>query len=71
MTAEQAAASRKRRARHLENEGTPGNTNDGMGRWWQVGEIESVGRKYGLRVEVADQPPEISNYRMTALISDA
>jgi len=59
----------ERRARHLENEKQPVNTNDGLGRWWRANEIEQICRQHGLTVLIENQPPELSNYRMDALIS--
>jgi SAM-dependent methyltransferase len=59
----------ERRARHLENEKKPENTNDGLGRWWRGSEIEEVCRDHGLGASLENQPPELSNYRMDALIS--
>jgi SAM-dependent methyltransferase len=59
----------ERRARHIENEKQPCNTNDGLGRWWRAQEIEDVCRKYQLAVEITDQPEDLSNYRMDALIA--
>src|ERR1035441_9553659 len=38
-----------RRARHLENEKSAKNTNDGLGRWWLASEIEQCCRQRGLR----------------------
>ena len=59
----------ERRARHLENEKNPANTNDGLGRWWSANEIEQLCQQLGLTVSIENQPPELSNYRMDALIS--
>jgi SAM-dependent methyltransferase len=59
----------ERRARHLENERKRDNTNDGLGRWWRAAEIEEIGSNHGLKVQVINQPPDLSNYRMDALIS--
>jgi SAM-dependent methyltransferase len=61
----------ERRARHLENEKNQENTNDGLGRWWQAGEIEQICREHGLEVLIENQPAELSNYRMDALISSS
>lgn len=61
----------ERRARHLDNEKNPDNNNDGLGRWWRTGEIEGACRQNGLTVLIENQPPELSNYRMDALISSS
>jgi SAM-dependent methyltransferase len=59
----------ERRARHVENEKQAGGTNDGLGRWWQADEIQQICRHHGLTVLIENQPLELSNYRMNALIS--
>jgi cyclopropane fatty-acyl-phospholipid synthase-like methyltransferase len=61
----------ERVARHLENEKRPDNTNDGVGRWWKAEEIEEVGSRHGLHVIVTNQPPNLSNFRMDALVTSA
>lgn len=58
----------ERVTRHQENEKQAGNTNDGMGRWWQAGEIRGIVSRFNWKVEIVDQPPELSDYRMDALI---
>jgi SAM-dependent methyltransferase len=59
----------ERRTRHLENEKKPENSNDGLGRWWHASEIGQICHQRGLAVLIENQPPELSNYRMNALIS--
>lgn len=59
----------ERVARHLENEKIHKDFNDGMGRWWKRGEIEEICLNLGLLVQITDQPPELSNFRMDALIT--
>jgi RimJ/RimL family protein N-acetyltransferase len=59
----------ERRIKHLKDEKEPGNTNDGLGRWWRTSEIEQICRQRGLTVLIENQPPELSNYRMDAIIS--
>ena len=59
----------ERRARHLENEKDPANANDGLGRWWTADEIQLICDQVGLEVSIQNMPPELSNYRMDALIS--
>lgn len=61
----------ERLARHLENERTLPDTNDGLGRWWRVEEIEAICAANGLSVQIANQPANLSNYRMDALIGGA
>ena len=61
----------ERVARHLENERQPENTNDGLGRWWRIEEIENICSRYGVQVILTSQPLELSNYRMEALIKSA
>jgi SAM-dependent methyltransferase len=58
----------ERVSRHLENEKQRKNTNDGLGRWWRAEEIEDICFRHGLQVQVTNQPLDISNYRMDALI---
>jgi len=59
----------ERCARHMENEANSENTNDGLGRWWRASEIQDVCRQHGLSVLIENQPSDLSNYRMDALIS--
>ncbi len=59
----------ERVARHLINEKHPGNTNDGVGRWWKHSEIQDICFRHGLHVEVTNQPADLSNFRMDALIA--
>lgn len=61
----------ERRARYLENEKQVANVNDGVGRWWRAEEIEAICLKYRLNVGIGNQPAELSNYRMDALITSA
>jgi SAM-dependent methyltransferase len=58
----------ERKARFLESEANGGGDNDGLGRWWQTDEIESLCREFNLSCEIEDQPIEISSYRMDVLI---
>ncbi len=58
----------ERVARHLENEKKRENTNDGIGRWWRREEIEGICSRHGLRVQVTNQPFDLSNFRMDALV---
>lgn len=58
----------ERRMRHEENQRSGDDTNDGLGRWWDAGEVESICVRYGLEVRIENQPDDISNYRMDALI---
>ena len=58
----------ERRERHLRNEGTERDVNDGLGRWWRAAELEALCRDRGLQVRTENQPAEISRYRMDALI---
>lgn len=58
----------QRKRRYEENLLAGDCTNDGIGRWWSVAEIEAVAAAHGLRVQVVNQPHGISNYRMDALI---
>jgi len=59
----------ERRARHLENEKQADNTNDGLGRWWSVGEIQELCTQMGLHATTENQSANISDYRMDALIT--
>lgn len=58
----------ERRARQQHNEKSSDNTNDGLGRWWNAKEILLICEQCGLEVQIENQPAEISNYRMDALI---
>lgn len=58
----------ERKARFEEHQARADDTNDGMGRWWRRAEIEDIARKYGMHVEIRDQPWPISKYRMNALV---
>lgn len=58
----------ERVARHLENERIHPNTNDGVGRWWQAEEIETICRSCGLSVHITNQTLGGTDYRMDALI---
>ena len=58
----------ERLARHLENERTRPDTNDGMGRWWRAEEIERISCRHGLAVQFTDVSIDGSDYRMDALI---
>jgi SAM-dependent methyltransferase len=57
-----------RKLRHAENVRAGDETNDGLGRWWETFEIESVCAKRGLQLLIERQPEAISSYRMDALI---
>lgn len=59
----------ERRARYLENEAKGPDENDGLGRWWLAEEIQEICNRRGLTVQINNQPPDFSNYRMDALIS--
>ncbi|MCD9124381.1 methyltransferase domain-containing protein [Luteimonas fraxinea] len=54
----------ERRARFEANAAVVDGLNDGLGRWWELAEIEAVAEKFGLVVTVIDQPRALSNYRM-------
>ena len=58
----------QRREKYLENECLSPNTNDGLGRWWSAEEISQVTSQLGLVATITNQPNELSNYRMDALI---
>ncbi|MGA9427845.1 MAG: hypothetical protein WBV33_22375, partial [Terracidiphilus sp.] len=58
----------ERVARHLENERTHPDTNDGVGRWWRAEEIETLCAGHGLSVQIMNPPASLWNYRMDALI---
>lgn len=58
----------ERKLRHEKNMRAGGRTNDGLGRWWDPAEIESICTQRGLLVHIENQPTTISNYRMDALI---
>jgi len=58
----------ERKLRHEENLRAGSDTNDGLGRWWEPAEIESMCIQRGLLVHIENQPATISNYRMDALI---
>lgn len=58
----------ERRAHHAQNQLVLDNVNDGLGRWWRPDEIEAVCHAAGLSVSITDQPAQLSNYRMDALI---
>ncbi len=53
---------------HLENEKQHENTNDGLGRWWRREEIEDICSRHGLQVQVTNEPFDLYNYRMDALV---
>ncbi len=59
----------ERKARHAENQSQRSNLNDGMGRWWSEVEIKAICLERGLKVDTLNHSQEISNYRMSALIS--
>jgi hypothetical protein len=61
----------ERRTRYLENETKVADFNDGLGRWWQPEELEAVSLKNSLRIEIKNQPAELYNYRMDALLWSA
>jgi len=61
----------ERMARHLACEKEKPDVNDGLGRWWRADEIVEICRSAGLRAEIENQPPLLSNYRMDALITNA
>ena len=61
----------ERVARHLENEKKIKNTNDGLGRWWMSDEIDMIVSRQGLQVQITNQPQQLSNFRMDALISNS
>lgn len=58
----------ERKRRHSKSLRTGDATNDGLGRWWDATEIESICNQRGLDVSIENQPHAISNYRMDALI---
>lgn len=58
----------ERRLRHSESLRIGDDTNDGLGRWWDATEIESICTKLGLNFSIENQPDTISNYRMDTLI---
>ncbi len=58
----------ERVARHLENERTRPDTNDGVGRWWRAEEIETICNSHRLSVHITNQAAGGINYRMDALI---
>lgn len=58
----------ERKRRHLENASAGDDTNDGLGRWWDAGEIEAECALRDLQVRVENQPDTISRYRMDALV---
>lgn len=58
----------ERKLRYEANLQAGDRTNDGLGRWWAASEIEEIATALGLCVRVEDQPSDISNYRMDALI---
>lgn len=60
----------ERLARHLKNEKTLPNVNDGIGRWWRAEEIEGICLRYGLTAQITDPSLDGTNYRMDALISN-
>lgn len=58
----------ERRERHLRNEAAEPDVNDGLGRWWTVEDLKNICSSRGLSLEVEHQPPEISSYRMDAMV---
>ncbi|HXA09841.1 MAG TPA: hypothetical protein VNW28_07645, partial [Chthoniobacterales bacterium] len=52
--------------RYEKNQLLPGNTNDGVGRWWKKEELEQVGRRLGLKVGLRELPPMLSTFRIDA-----
>ena len=58
----------ERKLRHAEHLRAGDDANDGMGRWWDAGEIEAACAERGLQVDIQNQPDSISDYRMDALI---
>ena len=61
----------ERVARHLVNEKKQTNTNDGLGRWWRPDEIKDICSRHRLQVQVTNQPLDLSNFRMDALIKSS
>jgi SAM-dependent methyltransferase len=53
--------------RYEENQLLPDNTNDGIGRWWRIEELENVSRELSLGISVTEQPRELSNFRVDAI----
>jgi SAM-dependent methyltransferase len=43
-------------------------SNDGLGRWWSPLEIEEICKELDLSVNIENQNPDLSNYRMNILI---
>jgi SAM-dependent methyltransferase len=54
--------------RYEENQTLPDNTNDGIGRWWRKEELKDVARQLNLRCVVINQPPELSAFRIDAVL---
>jgi len=55
--------------RYEENQIQEDNTNDGIGRWWRISELEELARDRGLKLDVQAQPASISNFRVDAVFS--
>ena len=55
--------------RYEENQFLENNTNDGIGRWWRISELEQLARDRGLKLDVQTQPTFISNFRVDAVFS--
>ncbi|MGH8094807.1 MAG: class I SAM-dependent methyltransferase [Chthoniobacterales bacterium] len=53
--------------RYKKNQLLPGNTNDGVGRWWKKDELEQVGRRLDLKVGLRELPPLLSAFRIDAV----
>jgi len=53
--------------RYHQNQLRADNTNDGIGRWWQKAELESVGQALALEVTVKEQPATLSTFRIDAI----
>ena len=57
--------------RHEENQKRGNLTNEGIGRWWQKEELGQIARELELRVTVREQPPELSTFRVDAVLEPA
>ena len=58
----------ERLARYRENQKTPLNNNDGMGRWWSPREMREIAEALDLSITIHSQPEELTNYRMDVLV---
>jgi protein-L-isoaspartate O-methyltransferase len=54
-------------SRYQENQRLEINTNDGLGRWWRLDELEQLARDCGLVLTVKRQPQELSTFRVDAI----